>query len=63
MLALALIWLAGSMLWLGHQGMPRRYYAYLPEYLVGHRSAAMAALMVWVGLAVEAGLWVRGRGP
>jgi heme/copper-type cytochrome/quinol oxidase subunit 1 len=46
---------------LGHAGMPRRYYAYLPEFTTGHRLATVAALLLCLGLVSEAALWTRGR--
>ena len=61
LLGLALIWFVVALLMLGHQGMPRRYYAYLPEFLAGHRSAAAAAVALCSGLMVECVLWIRGR--
>lgn len=36
---------------LGHQGMPRRYYVYLPEYVGLHRAVSVGALLVGAGLA------------
>jgi heme/copper-type cytochrome/quinol oxidase subunit 1 len=50
-----------ALLKLGHAGMPRRYYAYLPEYLADHRSAAVAANLLCLGMLAEAALWIRGR--
>ena len=35
---------------LGHQGMPRRYYAYLPEYEVMHQVSTIGAWILAVGL-------------
>jgi cytochrome c oxidase subunit 1 len=60
LLGIALIWFGLALFALGHQGMPRRYYAYLPEYLAGHRSAAAAAVTLCVGMVLEAILWIRG---
>jgi heme/copper-type cytochrome/quinol oxidase subunit 1 len=60
LLGIALIWFGLALFALGHQGMPRRYYAYLPEYLAGHRSAAAAAVTLCVGMVLEAILWLRG---
>lgn len=40
---------------LGHQGMPRRYYTYLPEYTELHRLAGVGAVLITGGL-----LWVAG---
>jgi cytochrome c oxidase subunit 1 len=35
---------------LGHQGMPRRYYAYLPEYEIMHQVSTIGAWILMVGL-------------
>jgi len=35
---------------LGHQGMPRRYYAYLPEYEVMHQVSTIGSWILMVGL-------------
>jgi cytochrome c oxidase subunit 1 len=35
---------------LGHQGMPRRYYAYLPEYEVLHQVSTIGSYILGVGL-------------
>jgi heme/copper-type cytochrome/quinol oxidase subunit 1 len=57
----ALLW-AGMMttaiaqLALGHEGMPRRYYAYLPEYEGLHRAATIGA-----GLQALALVWIAAR--
>jgi cytochrome c oxidase subunit 1 len=37
---------------LGHQGMPRRYYAYLPEYEVMHQVSTIGSWILMVGLFV-----------
>ena len=37
---------------LGHQGMPRRYYAYLPEYEMLHKVSTVGAWILMVGLFV-----------
>jgi cytochrome c oxidase subunit 1 len=37
---------------LGHQGMPRRYYAYLPEYETLHRVSTIGSYILGVGLLV-----------
>ncbi len=57
----ALIGYGVSLLRLGHAGMPRRYYAYLPELLPLHRSAAVAATLLGLGMLVELGPWLGGR--
>jgi cytochrome c oxidase subunit 1 len=40
---------------LGHQGMPRRYYAYLPEYQSMHQVSTIGAFVLFAGL-----LWIWG---
>jgi cytochrome c oxidase subunit 1 len=35
---------------MGHQGMPRRYYAYLPEYQLMHQISTVGAWILAVGL-------------
>jgi cytochrome c oxidase subunit 1 len=35
---------------LGHQGMPRRYYAYLPEYQTMHQVSTIGSWILAVGL-------------
>src|SRR5690606_20634743 len=35
---------------LGHQGMPRRYYAYLPEYEIMHQVSTIGAWILAAGL-------------
>jgi cytochrome c oxidase subunit 1 len=35
---------------LGHQGMPRRYYAYLPEYQLMHQISTIGSWILAVGL-------------
>jgi cytochrome c oxidase subunit 1 len=37
---------------LGHQGMPRRYYAYLPEYEVMHQVSTIGSWILALGLFV-----------
>ena len=37
---------------LGHQGMPRRYYAYLPEYQLMHQVSTIGSWILMVGLFV-----------
>ena len=40
----------GTQFFLGHQGMPRRYYAYLPEYEVLHRVSTVGSWILAAGL-------------
>ena len=35
---------------LGHQGMPRRYYAYLPEYQLMHQISTIGSFLLAIGL-------------
>jgi len=35
---------------LGHQGMPRRYYAYLPEYQLMHQISTIGSFILAIGL-------------
>jgi cytochrome c oxidase subunit I len=44
-----------SMLWLGYQGMPRRYYMHLPQYHTGHVVATVGSWFLAAGL-----LWFFG---
>jgi cytochrome c oxidase subunit 1 len=39
---------------LGHQGMPRRYYAYLPEYQVMHQVSTVGSWILALGLVIAA---------
>jgi cytochrome c oxidase subunit 1 len=50
---------------LGHQGMPRRYYAYLPEYQVMHEVSTVGAWILALGLFTVLGnlLWAIKSGP
>ena len=53
---------------LGHQGMPRRYYAYLPEYQTMHQistvgSWILAAGLFWVLTYLIASLFNKSRAP
>ena len=59
MIGVAVAWFGISLLVLGHGGMPRRYYAYLPEFILGHRSATVAALLLAIGVGLEGWLWLR----
>lgn len=52
-----------AMLFLGHQGMPRRYYAYLPEYQTGHQVLLVAALALTAGMVAFVVGVLRGRRP
>ncbi len=40
----------GTMFFTGHQGMPRRYYAYLPEYQTLHQASTIGSWILAVGL-------------
>ena len=42
----------GTQFFLGHQGMPRRYYAYLPEYEAMHQVSTVGSWILAVGLFV-----------
>ncbi len=42
----------GTQFFLGHQGMPRRYYAYLPEYQVLHQVSTVGSWILTAGLFV-----------
>jgi cytochrome c oxidase subunit 1 len=42
----------GTQFFLGHQGMPRRYYAYLPEYELMHQVSTVGSWILMVGLFV-----------
>jgi cytochrome c oxidase subunit 1 len=50
---------------LGHQGMPRRYYAYLPEYQVMHEVSTVGAWILALGLFTVLFnlLWAIKSGP
>jgi cytochrome c oxidase subunit 1 len=53
---------------LGHQGMPRRYYAYLPEYQVMHQvstvgSWILAVGLLWTLIYLVASLFVGRKAP
>jgi heme/copper-type cytochrome/quinol oxidase subunit 1 len=45
---------------LGGRGMPRRYVAYVPDFVTGHRVAAAGAALAAAGLALLAAAWLRG---
>jgi cytochrome c oxidase subunit 1 len=42
----------GTQFFLGHQGMPRRYYAYLPEYELLHQVSTIGSWILAAGLFV-----------
>ncbi len=42
----------GTMFFTGHQGMPRRYYAYLPEYTTLHQASTIGSFILAVGLFI-----------
>ncbi len=44
----------GTQFFLGHQGMPRRYFAYLPEYTTMHQISTYGSYILGVGLLVAA---------
>jgi len=44
----------GTQFFLGHQGMPRRYYAYLPEYTTLHQVSTIGSWILSAGLLVAA---------
>jgi cytochrome c oxidase subunit 1 len=53
---------------LGHQGMPRRYYAYLPEYQTMHQVSTVGAWLLglalfWVLIYLLHSLWYGARAP
>ena len=43
----------GTQFFLGHQGMPRRYYAYLPEYETLHQVSTVGSWILAAGLFVS----------
>jgi cytochrome c oxidase subunit I len=57
--------LYGGMLWLGMVGMPRRYYAHLPQYHTGHVVVTVGSWLLVLGLLMLFGglahALVRGR--
>lgn len=61
MIAGGLLTFAGGLGLLGWLGMPRRYYAYLPELSAAHQVTAVAAIVLCAALIGEALLWIRGR--
>ncbi|MEZ4451163.1 MAG: cytochrome c oxidase subunit I [Nannocystaceae bacterium] len=44
----------GTQFFLGHQGMPRRYFAYLPEYQTMHQVSTVGSWILAVGLITAA---------
>ena len=50
-----------TMLFLGHQGMPRRYYSYLPEYQSAQQILLVAAVVLVLGLVTLVGGYFHGR--
>jgi cytochrome c oxidase subunit 1 len=42
----------GTMFFTGHQGMPRRYYAYLPEYQTLHQVSTVGSWILAAGLFI-----------
>ena len=42
----------GTQFFLGHQGMPRRYFAYLPEYTTMHQISTYGSYILGIGLLV-----------
>ncbi len=42
----------GTQFFIGHQGMPRRYYAYLPEYQVMHQVSTIGSFILGMGLLI-----------
>ncbi len=53
---------------LGHQGMPRRYYAYLPEYQTMHQVSTVGSWildvgLVWTLIYLLYSLWRGARAP
>jgi cytochrome c oxidase subunit 1 len=40
----------GTQFFTGHQGMPRRYYAYLPEYTTLHQTSTVGSWILAAGL-------------
>jgi cytochrome c oxidase subunit 1 len=54
-----------GMLWLGVEGMPRRYYAHLPQYHTGHVVVTVGSWLLVGGLLVYFAtlVWALFRGP
>ncbi len=50
--------------WIGINGMPRRYYNYVPEYQLGHRLSTFGSWMLGLGLVLQFGglMWAIYRG-
>ncbi len=52
--------LYGSMMIVGMQGMPRRYYDYLPEFTLGNQIATAGSWLLAVGILLMFGNLLRG---
>ncbi|MCP4710467.1 MAG: cytochrome c oxidase subunit I, partial [Planctomycetes bacterium] len=52
--------LYGSMMWMGLEGMPRRYADYLPEYTLFHQASSIGAFILITSILAMLGALVHG---